>query len=216
MYFDYSKEKKHHKLYYPGKMLAYFLSKLVYRRVDIKGRENIPEKGALIIASNHIAFSDPAVIAANFPRAIHFMAKSELFEKPFIASFMRNMNAFPVKRNSSDRNALRYAKDIIAKGWVLGIFPEGRRNQMSPPTKAKAGIAYLAKVTGADVLPVCIYRNADDAGAYHSLSLVFGKVINNGELKLSEKGNDGLNEASEYIMKKIIELWEKENDCYNS
>lgn len=217
MYFDYSDGVKNHKIYYLGKALANVLSYLVYTRMNVKGKENIPCEGGLIIASNHIAFSDPAVIVAHCPRTVHFMAKSELFEDPLKAVFMRNMNAFPVIRNHSDRNALRYAKSIIDKGQVLGIFPEGQRVRRSSPTSGKSGVAYLARVTGADVLPVCIYRSPDDDGIRHSLMLIYGKVIKNSSLGFKGKNRgEELSAAAEIIMDAIRKLWEEENENHSS
>lgn len=217
MYFDYSKGVKRHKLYYLGKPTATVLSYIVYKKMTVKGKENIPKDGALILACNHIAFSDPAIIVAHFPRTIHFMAKSELFENYFKAAFVRNMNAFPVVRNHSDRNALRYAKDVINKGWVLGIFPEGQRIRKSSPTEAKSGVAYLARITGADVLPVCIYRALDDDGKWHRITLIYGKVIKNTALGFEGKNrSEELGRASELIMDRIKELWEAEDENHSS
>ncbi|MBQ3136152.1 MAG: 1-acyl-sn-glycerol-3-phosphate acyltransferase [Clostridia bacterium] len=179
----------------------------------VKGKENIPLDGPLIVASNHIAFSDPAIIVANCPRTVHFMAKSELFDNPFKSAFMRNMNAFPVKRNHFDRTSLRYAMEILKNGWILGIFPEGRRVRKTSPTEPKNGIAYLAKITGADILPTCIYRSPDDDAAWHNLVLVYGKVIKNSELDFNgDSKSEKLVKASEMIMKRINELWEHENE----
>lgn len=211
MNFDYSKHKRY-KLYYLGKPTAKILSYIVYE-MKCKGRENIPKEGPFIIASNHIAFSDPALIVAHCPRTVHFMAKSELFENKAVAVFVRNMNAFPVKRNYSDRNAIRYAKSVIEKGWVLGIFPEGRRvRESASPAEAKEGVAYLARVTGADVLPVCIYRNPEDKRKRHSLTLVFGKVIRNSELGFGQSNkSEEISSAAETIMSAIKKMWEEEN-----
>lgn len=217
MYFDFSKGVKRHKLYYFGKPTANILSYLVYSKMIVKGKDNIPKDGAFIIASNHIAFSDPAIIVAHCPRTVHFMAKSELFENYFYAAFVRNMNAFPVIRNHSDRNALRYAKDIINKGWVLGIFPEGQRVRKSSPTEAKPGVAYLARVTGADVLPVCLYRAPDDDGRRHGITLVYGKMIKNSDLGFEGRNrNEELARASKIIMDRIKDLWEAENENHSS
>ncbi len=217
MYFDYSKKPKEHKLYFAGKFIAKGLSYVVYKKLVVKGKGNIPRKGALIIASNHIAFSDPAIIVANCPRTVHFMAKSELFETPYKAAFMRQMNALPVKRNHFDRAALRRAVTIIENGWVLGIFPEGRRVKKSAPTESKNGVAYLAKLTGADILPVCIYRKTDDTSLWHNLTLSYGKVIKNSDLGFEGKNKtQELNKAAELIMNRITELWEAENESYGS
>ncbi len=213
MYFDYSEEPKKHRMYYAGKYAAKAVSKAVYRSLTVKGKSNVPTEGPLIITSNHIAFSDPAIIVSNCPRTVHFMAKSELFTNPFKAAFMRNMNAFPVKRNHFDRAAIRRAEKILGNGWVLGIFPEGRRVKNSPPTDAKNGVAYLARLTGADVLPVCIYRSPTDTSRWHSLVLSYGEVIDNSEFGFGGKDRAGeLKAASELIMKRIKSLWEAENE----
>lgn len=216
MYYDFNKTPKEHKAYSLGVVTARILTYGVYKKLKVKGKENVPLKGALIVACNHIAFSDPAVIAAHFPRPVHFMAKSELFEKPLKAAFMRNMNAFPVKRNHFDRSALRRATEILEKGWVLGIFPEGRRVKGSSPTESKGGIGYIAKVTGADVLPVCLYRSPDDDGIRHGLTLSFGRIIKNSELGFVgiNKGEE-ISKASELIMDSIKKLWEAENEGNN-
>ncbi len=140
------------------------------------------------------------------------MAKSELFENPVAAFFLRNLNAFPVRRNYSDRNAIRYAKRIIDGGSVLGIFPEGRRVRKSAPTQAKDGVALLARLTGADVLPVCIYRSKEDERKRHGLRVVFGTLLKNEELGFEGKDKKAeLSSASEKIMSAIRNLWEEEN-----
>ena len=217
MYFDFSKAAKDHKIYYLGKYTAKMLSYATYRKLTVKGTENIPKDGPLIIACNHIAFSDPAIIIANCPRTVHFMAKSDLFENRLKALFMSQMNAFPVRRNHFDRASLRYAKSILDRGETLGIFPEGRRVRSSPPTDPKNGVAYLAKITGADVIPACIYRNLDDISAWHSLVLSYGRVIRNSDFGFSSKNRGrNLEDASVLIMEKIKELWETENECYGS
>lgn len=213
MYFDYSEKPIEHKLYFAGKYTAKALSLVAYKKLTVKGKENVPLNGPLIITSNHIAFSDPAIIVANCPRTVHFMAKSELFENKLKAVFMRQMNAFPVKRNHFDRSALRYAEHIINNEWVLGVFPEGRRVKNSSPTEAKKGVAYLARLTGADVLPACIYRNPADRSRWHSLVLSYGQVINNSEFEFNKNGKaEGISFASELIMNRIKSLWEVENE----
>lgn len=211
MYFDYNKPQKSSFLYPAGKGVAKFLAPFVYETRCI-GKENVPMEGPLIIAGNHIAFSDPAIVVANCPRTVHYMAKSELFERRLTALFMKSMNAFPVRRNYSDRKSLRYAQDILENGWALGIFPEGRTVKELIPTEAKTGVAYIAKKSGADVLPICLYRDPEDKRVRHGLTLRFGKVIKNESLFQSDKiKSEDIKKAAEIIMDEIKKLWEEEH-----
>ncbi len=140
------------------------------------------------------------------------MAKSELFENSLIGFLLKNLNAFPVRRNHSDKSAIRYAQRIINEGGILGIFPEGRRVREKLPSTAKYGVAFLARITSADILPVCIYRNPEDKRKRHGLKIIFGEMIKNedlGFLGMDKKAE--LISASEKIMSAIRRLWEEEN-----
>ena len=204
MHFDY--EKKEDRSFY--KIAVPFIKALANAqfRLKIVGSENIPkEKGRLILACNHISFADPAVLISCFPYSIHFIAKSELFENPVIAFFMSNLNAFPVRRGLSDRDAIKYACDILGKDKILGIFPEGRRVRSAVPEKAKRGVAFIARRTGADVLPVCLYLDPREEVLRPRITVRFGSVLKNDELFADGKS---LGEVSDCIMDNIEKLWE--------
>ncbi len=169
------------------------------------GQKNIPkEKRRLIIACNHISFADPAVIISHFPYSIHFIAKSELFENPVTAFFVRNLNAFPVRRGFSDRRAVKYACDILSDDKILGIFPEGRRVRSAIPEKAKRGVAFIAKRTGADILPASLYIDPKEDVLRPRLTLRFGRVLKNKELF---KDGRSLDDVADSIMNEIEKLW---------
>lgn len=172
------------------------------------GEENIPEKGAFILAVNHISALDPVMIISRCPRTLHFMAKDELFKNPVFASFLKKMNVFPVKRQTSDKRALEFAKRIISSGWVLGIFPEGSRIKDASPKRAKNGVSYLAAKTKADVLPVSIYKAPGVRKLRPQITIRFGKLIKNSELGFSEEySQQKIRESSEKIMSAITALW---------
>ncbi len=217
MYFDYSKQKDH-KTYTVVKPVLKFLSHIVYSSECI-GRENVPMNGKLIIACNHIGTPDPAFIVANCPRRVHYMAKSDLFERRELSALFTLMNAFPVKRRSGDRDALRYALDILKKDRVLGIFPEGRRvrpDESLMPTEALSGVGYLARVSGADVLPACLYRKPNCSRFRPEIKVIFGKVIKNSDLGFKgQNKSEEMKLASAKIMNAIKQLWNDADSDFN-
>lgn len=211
MYFDYS-DLRNRKLYTFVKPVLKVLSHIVYSS-DCVGRENVPPQGKLIVACNHIGTPDPGFIVANCPRTVHYMAKSELFEKKPFSVLFSAMNAFPVVRCSADRKALRYALDVLDKDWALGIFPEGRRvrsNESPFPVDGLAGVGYLARLSGADVLPCCLYREVDGRRLRPKVVVIFGEVIKNKDLGFEGKNRSAETKtASKIIMDKIKALWDE-------
>lgn len=177
-------------------------------QITVHGEENIPKKGAFILAANHISALDPVMLITHCPRTLHFMAKDELFKKRIFALFLKSMNAFPVKRHTSDKRALEFAKQLVSGGRVLGIFPEGSRTKDSEPKKAKNGVSYLAAKTQADVLPVSIYKTPHEKKPRPHITIRFGKLIKNSEFGFSDDySQKKIRESSEKIMNAITELW---------
>lgn len=180
-------------------------------KVQYIGKENIPKEGGFILACNHVSNFDPIALGGSNVRPIHYMSKCELFKNPLVAWFLTHLNAFPVKRGQNDTTSIDYAENIIKRGWVLGMFPEGTRNRSGRPGKPKSGVAFIAKATNADVLPCAIYS---DSG-YKSgtlLTVRFGKLIKNEEFGFSEEGSHTeIKNAAKRVMSEITELWEEGN-----
>ncbi|RPI83098.1 MAG: 1-acyl-sn-glycerol-3-phosphate acyltransferase [Chloroflexi bacterium] len=128
-------------------------------RVDrVEGMENVPKTGPAILMINHIAFIDPIVVLHLLPRNIVPMAKVEVFSYPGIGIFPKIWHVIPVKREEVDRQAIRYALDILAAGEMILVAPEGTRG---PALKeGKEGVAYLASRSGVPVVPVAIKDSA--------------------------------------------------------
>ncbi len=129
---------------------------LVGARCQVKGSENIPEHGALLIVSNHLNLVDPPVLSASIPRQTVFMAKEELFRSAFSAYFVSSFGAFPVHRDRADTKAVRQALQVLEDGLSLVIFPEEHRSPDGRLQPAFPGAALIALRSGAPVLPIGI------------------------------------------------------------
>ena len=129
---------------------------LAYFRLQRVGREHLPRSGPLLLAANHRSFLDPFVIGTLVRRPVYYMAKRELFEKRWQAWLLNALGAFPVDRGAGDRDAMRTAREILARGDCVVVFPEGTRVRHGPLGDPRRGIGRLALETGAPVAPVAV------------------------------------------------------------
>ena len=137
------------RLYRLGYVLARPLLGL-FGRLDVVGRENIPDEGALLVA-NHIGWADPMwLMAATWPRPLLQMAKRELFTHFGLGEFIAAMGAFPVDRASPGTSAIKIPLNIIGRGGMVGIFPGGRRAETLEGVKR--GAATIAAMSGCPVV----------------------------------------------------------------
>ncbi|WP_420081493.1 lysophospholipid acyltransferase family protein [Streptomyces sp. JL4002] len=129
-------------------------------RPRIEGLENVPAEGAAIVAGNHLSFSDHFLMPAILARRITFLAKAEYFTGPGVkgrltAFFFRSAGQIPVDRSGKDAGqaALREGLGVLAKGELLGIYPEGTRSHDGRLYKGKVGVAAMALGAGVPVVP---------------------------------------------------------------
>jgi len=128
----------------------------LYFRMSRIGREHVLQDGPMIIAANHRSFLDPFVIGTIVRRPVYFVAKKELFRKPLTAWFLNSLGAFPIDRGNADGDAMATAREILERGDVVVIFPEGTRIRPGGLGQPKRGVGRLALETGAPVLPVAV------------------------------------------------------------
>jgi 1-acyl-sn-glycerol-3-phosphate acyltransferase len=128
----------------------------IYFRMQRIGREHIPSTGAVIIAANHRSFLDPFVIACMARRPMYYVAKKELFAKPWQAWILNALGAFPVDRGGSDEEMIQTAEAILRRGDIVLIFPEGTRIRPGALGKPKRGVGRLALEMGVPVVPVAV------------------------------------------------------------
>lgn len=151
--------------------------------MKVEGRENIPE-GAAILAPNHTSYMDPPVVGcAAWPRRCCFMGKAPLFQIPVLGWYIRRVGCFPVHQNTADRQALRTALEVLRLGELLIMFPEGTRSGDGYLLEPQTGVALLAKMSGAPVVPTAIIGTREILPAdprlprWHRLQVVFGEPM---------------------------------------
>jgi 1-acyl-sn-glycerol-3-phosphate acyltransferase len=124
-------------------------------RVHGEGWERIPESGPAVLASNHESLLDPFVMPICTRRVVHFMAKSELFRYPLVKQLMLGAGTFPVERGTADASAIARGLEVLARGEMIGIFPQGTCLPFRERSWRR-GAARLAIESGAPLVPVCL------------------------------------------------------------
>ena len=138
---------------------------MILFRPKVKGLRNVPGNGPLIIASNHLSFSDSIFMPLVVPRKVTFLAKSEYFTSPGPKGLLKKLTFIalgqvPVDRSGGRRSeaALITGLKILAEGKCLGIYPEGTRSPDGRLYKGRTGIARLAIESGAPIIPVAMFN----------------------------------------------------------
>ncbi|MFD4611990.1 lysophospholipid acyltransferase family protein [Streptomyces sp. NPDC058440] len=131
----------------------------------VEGLENIPDEGPAILASNHLSFSDSFFLPVMLHRPVTFIAKAEYFTTPGVkgrltAAFFKGVGQLPVDRSGSrgaGEAAVRSGIEVLERGELFGIYPEGTRSPDGRLYRGKpGGLARVALATGAPVIPVAM------------------------------------------------------------
>jgi 1-acyl-sn-glycerol-3-phosphate acyltransferase len=138
---------------------------MILFRPKVKGLRHVPASGPLIIASNHLSFSDSIFMPLVVPRKVTFLAKSEYFTSPGPKGLLKKLTFIalgqvPVDRSGGRRSeaALITGLKVLAEGKCLGIYPEGTRSPDGRLYKGRTGIARLAIESGAPIIPVAMFN----------------------------------------------------------
>jgi len=173
------------------------------------GLENIPTHGGVIIASNHISYFDPPILGSYIPREVHYLAKWELFKIKIFGSFLRSVNAIPIKRTVIDRQALMESLEILKLGKALLVFPEGTRNLRARLLPPKLGVGKLALEAGVPIVPAHIANSQKPTRAFLSgkpIEVKFGPPIPKSWLEQVPKDKEGYKSVVAEIMQRIKKL----------
>ena len=162
------------------KTLRGFMSKFLFPTRVKRSFDRYPE-GPVVLCSNHLSGTDIILLMATSERQIRFMAKKELFRIPFLHGLMKAMGAFPIDRGGRDVGALRKGRELLERGEVVGIFPQGTRCTGVSPSETTgrlhAGAVLLAEKTKAALLPASIYTKNFKIRPFKKVFLSYGEPM---------------------------------------
>jgi 1-acyl-sn-glycerol-3-phosphate acyltransferase len=144
-------------LYYLFKWTVVSPTFRLYFRGRVEGAEHVPKQGPLVVVANHASDFDPPILSNCVRRPVSYMAKEELFDVPVLAPAIRLYGAYPVKRGSADRSAIREALKQLEQGWAVGVFLQGTRTVDGRIAAPKLGAALIAAKAQAPLLPVSLW-----------------------------------------------------------
>ena len=177
-------------------------------RVEIRGAENEPAEGPVLVCANHTAFSDPIVLSACTHRQLRYFAKAELFRIPILGKLITALGAFPVKRGGGDVHAIKQTLRFLEQGEAVGVFPQGHRYPGVHPsrTEPKSGVGLMAYRAGCPVLPVGLYTKKYKMHIFRKTTVIIGKPITPEEMNFQGGTPEEYARVSRLIFDRITEL----------
>jgi 1-acyl-sn-glycerol-3-phosphate acyltransferase len=171
----------------------------------IYGSERIPLHGALVLCCNHFSWLDPWAISLYVPRTVFYIAKQEAHDTPVMGPFIRLFGTESIRRGESDREAVRAMREIVGRGDVLGMFPEGTRQEREPGP-VLPGAAMIAVQEGTPVVCGAIEGTQEwRLGNFRPVSIAYGEPFS---LEGLPRNSRGYREGAERIQHEIRTLWE--------
>ncbi len=128
----------------------------VFFGLEFSGAAAIPRRGAAILVANHQGYLDPFFLQMATARPIRYLMTSDFYDVPAARPFFRLVGAIRVREAGLNRDSLRAALHTLARGGLVGIFPEGRLSRDGRLSPALPGAAFLAAKSGAPVVPARI------------------------------------------------------------
>jgi 1-acyl-sn-glycerol-3-phosphate acyltransferase len=116
--------------------------------VKVRGKRTVPRSGGLLVLANHLSDCDPTVVGYALPRRVRFMAKSELFDIRFLGWLIKKLGAYPVKRGSPDRAAIRRTIELLKSGECVVMFPEGELSEDGTLQPILPGAELIVRMAG--------------------------------------------------------------------
>ena len=145
--------------------MGYWLTKVIltpllhlFFRVRTEGIEQVPARGAAVLAANHVSFCDSFFLPLVLPRRLTYLAKAEYFDDWKVAWFFRAVGQIPIRRGAGAewKRSLETAVEVLGQGKLMGIYPEGTRSRDGRLHRGHTGVARVALRAGVPVIPVGI------------------------------------------------------------
>ncbi|NBO51253.1 MAG: 1-acyl-sn-glycerol-3-phosphate acyltransferase [Actinobacteria bacterium] len=189
-------------------------------RPKVTGLRHVPSNGPVIIASNHLSFSDSIFMPLVVTRKVTFLAKSEYFTSPGIKGLIKKLTFIalgqvPIDRSGGKRSeaALLTGLRLLRENQCLGIYPEGTRSPDGRLYKGRTGIARMAIESAAPVIPVAMFNTAEIQPTgqvvpkVRRVEMVFGEPM---YFSGDSSDQSVLRDVTNQIMEKIAELSKQE------
>ncbi|MEW6713727.1 MAG: lysophospholipid acyltransferase family protein [Nitrospirota bacterium] len=174
----------------------------------VKGRENVPLEGGVVIAFNHISFLDPLLAGAVLPRRATFMARRELFEVP-VLGWMAKHYALPVDLERLLPSTVKQSINKLREGGVVVIFPEGMRSKTGELLEAGQGVGMIALHGNVPIVPALI-TGSNAALPFDAkwlkrakVSVIFGKPIYPSKAEIADRSHSSYKDISDKVMSDI-------------
>jgi 1-acyl-sn-glycerol-3-phosphate acyltransferase len=176
-----------------------------FAELRIYGRERIPQNGPFVLCCNHFSWLDPWALGVGVQRTVYYVAKQEAHDTPVMGWFIRLFGTAAIRRGESDREAVRVMREIVRRGDVLGMFPEGTRQEREPGP-VLPGAAMVAIQEDIPVVCAAIEGTQDwRFGNFHPISIGFGEPFS---LAGAERNSKGYREGSAAIQQETRRQWE--------
>ncbi|MDO9463765.1 MAG: lysophospholipid acyltransferase family protein [bacterium] len=169
-------------IYTIAKLISYIFCK-IYFRLEVKGADNVPKKGGVLVASNHSSFLDPVIVGVGISRATYYLTKQNLFKIPIFGLLIKSLHTIPVRREQVSISTFKeLIRSLHSKKAVI-LFPEGTRSIDGKLGQGKIGIGMLALKANVPIVPAYIDGATKAFPKYgkwihpKKIRVIFGKPI---------------------------------------
>lgn len=185
----------------------------IWLRQELIGLENVPKEGPVLILPTHTSFADPPMVGSNVPRVCHYLSREGILKVPIMGpTCQKRLNAHPIRRGASDREAIRTCRSILKQGYPLLFFPEGTRSRDGRLGPIQGGFAMILEGLDVPYIPVMsqstyhILRRGWFFPRPRKLTIIYGKPAKLPARQQGESTRDYFKRCGEDLERRWREL----------